>query len=76
MPIRAPHTPPEIAPMQYRRFGKTERRVSVITLGGMRYKDGWSQPRDQVPKDMLEECRDMTRMAACLLYTSPSPRDH
>jgi hypothetical protein len=49
--------------MQYRRFGKTERRLSVITLGGMRYKDGWSQPRDQVPKDMLEECREMTRLA-------------
>lgn len=63
MPIRAPHTPPETAPMQYRRFGKTERRLSVITLGGMRYKDGWSQPRDQVPKDMLEECREMTRLA-------------
>ena len=63
MSIRPPHTPPETAPMQYRRFGKTERRLSVITLGGMRYKDGWSQPREQVPKDMLEECREMTRLA-------------
>ena len=25
------------APMEYRRFGKTERYISVITLGGMRF---------------------------------------
>lgn len=49
--------------MQYRRFGSTGRRVSVITLGGMRYKDGWAQPRDQVPAEMLNECREMTRLA-------------
>jgi predicted aldo/keto reductase-like oxidoreductase len=49
--------------MQYRRFGRTERRLSAITLGGMRYKTGWSQPREEVPAEMLEECRDITRMA-------------
>ena len=49
--------------MQYRRFGRTERVVSVITLGGMRYKHGWESPRDQIPADMLEECRDLTRLA-------------
>lgn len=48
--------------MQYRRFGKTERQVSVITLGGMRYKDGWGQPRTEVPAAMLEECRELTRL--------------
>ena len=63
MPIRAPHVPPQTAPMQYRRFGRTERELSVITLGGMRFKNGWSSPRDEVPAEMLEECRDMTRLA-------------
>ncbi len=63
MPVRAPHRPPTTTPMQYRRFGKTEREVSVITLGGMRYKTGWSQPREDIPREMLEECRDMTRLA-------------
>jgi uncharacterized protein len=47
--------------MAYRRFGKTERMVSAITLGGMRYPHGWDQPRDQIPADMLEECRDLTQ---------------
>lgn len=63
MSIRQPHTPPETAPMQYRRFGKTNRRLSVITLGGMRFKDGWGQPREEVPAEMLEECREMTRLS-------------
>ena len=49
--------------MQYRRFGRTERRLSAITLGGMRYKTGWSQPREEVPAEMFEECRDITRLA-------------
>jgi len=48
-------------PMQYRRFGKTEQQLSVITLGGMRYVHGWEAPRDQVPRDMIEQCMTMTR---------------
>lgn len=44
--------------MQYRRFGRTERALSVITLGGMRYRDGWSPPRDEVPRHTIEQCRD------------------
>jgi len=32
--------------MQYRRFGKTDKALSVITLGGMRFDDGWSKPRN------------------------------
>ena len=63
MTLRAPHVPPQNPAMQYRRFGRTERTVSVITLGGMRYPHGWESPRDQIPADMLEECRDMTRLA-------------
>ena len=49
--------------MNYRRFGKTERELSVITLGGMRYKHGWDQPRDQVPGDMREQCAKMVTLA-------------
>ncbi len=49
-----PYTPK----MEYRRFGKTNKKLSVITLGGMRYKHGWDEPRDIVPDDTLEQCRD------------------
>lgn len=45
----------ERSPMQYRRFGKTEKRLSVITLGGMRYVDGWSKPRDEPHRAMIEQ---------------------
>jgi len=51
------------APMQYRRFGRTDQHLSVITLGGMRYVHGWEQPRDQVPADMIEQCANVTRLA-------------
>src|SRR5262245_31633696 len=47
----------ERAPMQYRRFGRSNRALSVITLGGMRYHDGWTPPRDEVPARTLEQCR-------------------
>jgi hypothetical protein len=49
--------------MNYRRFGKTNRELSVITLGGMRYKHGWDQPRDQVPGTMREQCARMLTLA-------------
>jgi hypothetical protein len=51
------------APMQYRRFGRTGQELSVITLGGMRYANGWAQPRDQVPQDMIDQCARVTRAA-------------
>jgi uncharacterized protein len=51
------------APMQYRRFGRTDQHLSVITLGGMRYKQGGGNPRDQVPAEMLEQCCTMVRHA-------------
>lgn len=41
--------------MEYRRFGKTEKDVSVITLGGMRLKHGWDEPRDVIPDEMVEQ---------------------
>jgi predicted aldo/keto reductase-like oxidoreductase len=49
--------------MQYRRFGRTNLPLSVITLGGMRYHDGWSNPPDQLPKRMIEQCAEMVRLA-------------
>lgn len=51
------------APMQYRRFGRTEQMLSVITLGGMRYIDGWQQPRDQIPQAMIDQCAQITRLS-------------
>ncbi len=50
-------------PMEYRRFGKTEEQISVITLGGMRFKHGWTPPRNRLPKDSIEHCISTTRMA-------------
>ena len=41
--------------MEYRRFGKTEKRISAITLGGMRYLHGWDEPRDHIPKDTVDQ---------------------
>src|SRR5688572_1406890 len=49
--------------MEYRRFGKTEKRLSVITLGGMRYKGGWSEPRDQPHRELIEHCMRSVRQA-------------
>ena len=43
--------------MEYRRFGKTNKEISVITLGGMRFKHGWDNPRDVIPDDTLEQCK-------------------
>lgn len=51
------------AAMEYRRFGKTEKKVSVITLGGMRYKNVWEEPRHEIPADTLVECRETVRQA-------------
>lgn len=49
--------------MEYRRFGKTEKKVSVITLGGMRFKHGWDNPRHEIPQDTLEQCQDTVERA-------------
>ena len=49
--------------MEYRRFGKTEEQISVITLGGMRFKHGWTPPRNHLPKDSIQNCISTTRMA-------------
>lgn len=49
--------------MEYRRFGKTDKKVSVITLGGMRMKHGWDAPRDVIPADMIEEAEQVVQKA-------------
>ena len=49
--------------MEYRRFGKTGKYISAVTLGGMRFKHGWDEPREEIPKDTLEECIDSVKMA-------------
>ena len=40
--------------MEYRTFGKTGKRISVFTLGTMRFRHGWDPPFDQLPDDSLE----------------------
>ena len=49
--------------MEYRRFGKTNKMVSVITLGGMRYKHASAEPREEIPQDTLDQCRDTVQKA-------------
>ncbi len=49
--------------MEFRRFGKTDKMVSVITLGGMRFKHGWDEPREEIPQDTLDQCRDTVEKA-------------
>ncbi|HKO94956.1 MAG TPA: aldo/keto reductase [Polyangiaceae bacterium] len=62
---RAASTPPrnQRPGMQYRRFGKTNLELSVITLGGMRYHDGWGQPANEPSKRMIEQCADLVRLS-------------
>ncbi|MBN2612283.1 MAG: aldo/keto reductase [Bacteroidales bacterium] len=42
--------------MEYRRFGTTEKMLSTITLGGMRFLHADDSPRDKVPEDTLSQC--------------------
>jgi predicted aldo/keto reductase-like oxidoreductase len=49
--------------MEYRRFGKTNKMVSVITLGGMRFKHTGDEPREHIPQDTLDQCRDTVEKA-------------
>ena len=49
--------------MEYRRFGKTNEQISVITLGGMRFKHGWNPPRSILPAESIKNCIDTTRQA-------------
>uniref|UniRef100_UPI00321646C4 aldo/keto reductase n=1 Tax=uncultured Draconibacterium sp. TaxID=1573823 RepID=UPI00321646C4 len=49
--------------MEYRRFGKTEKNLSTVTLGGMRFKHGQESPRDKIPQETLEHCLNAVQMA-------------
>ena len=49
--------------MSYRAFGQTGQQLSVITLGGMRYKGGWENPREEIPEDMLAQCKQCVQLA-------------
>lgn len=49
--------------MEYRRFGRTEKSLSVITLGGMRYHDGWSKPRNEPHRELIEHAMRCIRRA-------------
>ena len=62
-PAASPVTSP--VPMEYRRFGKTELKLSVVTLGGMRYPHGWSNPEETpaLPEDSLEACYQCSQRA-------------
>ena len=52
--------------MQYRRFGRTNMALSVITLGGMRFPHGWTAPRDELPAATIDACRDTVQRALAL----------
>ena len=49
--------------MVYRRFGKTEQQLSVITLGGMRFREIGGQPRDELSTALIDHCAEVTTMA-------------
>ena len=49
--------------MEYRRFGKTDELISVITLGGMQIKHGWVSPRAHLPAESIRNCIETTRQA-------------
>ncbi len=52
--------------MQYRRFGKTNKKISVITLGGMRFKHVWEEPRDVIPDETLQQCKETVEQALAM----------
>jgi len=56
----------ERAHMEYRRFGRTNKALSVITLGGMRFPHGWEAPRNELPAATIESCRDSVQRAFSL----------
>jgi predicted aldo/keto reductase-like oxidoreductase len=49
--------------MEYRRFGKTEKHISAITLGGMRFNHAWDQPRHEIPQNTQDHCNRIVDLA-------------
>ena len=58
--LRHPSGPPYVLGMKYRRFGRTELALPVISCGGMRYQFKWQDvPPQDIPaanQDNLEAC--------------------
>jgi len=52
--------------MEYRTFGKTGRKVSVLTLGGMRFLRCMDAPFDVYPEESLEHASEMVSEALAL----------
>ncbi len=50
-------------PMQYRRFGKTGKMISVITQGGMRFREAGGQPREETPEAAVTHCAEVVGLA-------------
>jgi len=49
--------------VEYRFFGNTGFKVSVFTLGAMRFLHGWDEPHDQLADDSLENCHQVITTA-------------
>jgi len=49
--------------MEYRRFGKTNKNISAITLGGMRFKQAWDNPRNEIPTATQDHCNQIVDLA-------------
>ncbi len=49
--------------MEYRRFGKTNKHISAITLGGMRFSKVWEEPRTDIPRETQEHCNQIVDLA-------------
>ena len=49
--------------MEYRRFGRTNLDLSVITLGGMRYTGGFDKPRTETPASLIDHAAEVTQLA-------------
>lgn len=49
--------------MQHRIYGKTGLSTPVFTLGGMRFKHGWSGPYEVLPEDTLQNAYEVASHA-------------
>ncbi len=49
--------------MEYRRFGKTNKNISTIRLGGMRFLQAWDNPRNEIPTATQDQCNEIVDLA-------------
>jgi len=52
--------------LEYRRFGRTNLKMSVFSLGGMRYPRGGEEPHDVLPDETLEAAYQTSQEAVKL----------